>query len=107
MKNLVHRLEIFLLTIQRTLKLKKTSTIKNIPLLYNGQIIPKTWHLHMKNTFSIFNGHFLRELGSVIKEYFLIYSGHLSVVCPEKYKKPPVSEKAGGAEKRLILSFRE
>ena len=36
----------------------------------------------------------------------LIYNGHLLAVCPEKYKKPPVAEKAGGAEKRLILSFK-
>ncbi len=61
----------------------------------------------MKISFSIFNGHFLRELGGVVEKFFLIYNGHISAVCPEKYKKPPVSEKAGGAEKRLILSFRE
>ena len=40
----------------------------------------------MKISFSIFNGHFLRELGGVVEKYFLIYNGHISAVCPEKYK---------------------
>ena len=49
-----------------------TSMAKNISLLYNGQLISKTWHLHTKNAFSIFNGHFLRELGGIMKNIFTI-----------------------------------
>ena len=52
------------------------------------------------------NGQFLNELAGTAKNIFLLYNGHLLAVCPEKNKKTPVSEKAGGVEKRLILSFK-
>ena len=41
-----------------------------------------------------------------IESFLLLYNRHLLAVCPEKNKKTPVSEKAGGVEKRLILSFK-
>ena len=74
---------------------------------------------------SQYNGRFFQKLGtpfgnisshhttdtkaqktSMTKNIPLLYNGHLLAVCPEKNKKTPVSEKAGGVEKRLILSFK-
>ena len=105
MKNLVHRLEIFLLTIQRTLKRQKTSMTKNYSSTLQRTNNPQNLApAHEKFLLNIQRTFFARIRGCH-KKYFLSYNGHLSAVCPEKNKKPPVSDKAGGAEKRPILSF--